>query len=360
MAGLAQVMGPPANKGHVSVVRLEHQWFIAANSGDLGKTPLACCIQGVPLVLFRDARGTPGALLDRCPHRNIPLSIGKVTGAGRLQCAYHGWEFDGGGVCRAVPGLCDNPEAPARNAPHFPTREQDGFVWVYTTPDVTPQCDPFPMPPAVHDGAYTVVRKDLRMNASMQQSIENALDVPHTGFLHGGLFRTSDKRNDITVAIHRKKDRVEAEYLGEPRPTGLVGRVLAPGGGTVTHFDRFIMPCVAQVEYRLADHSHVLVTTMFTPIGDFETHMYAVVAIKLPIPGRVLKPVLMPLALRIFAQDAHILDLQTRLIQKFGGEQFVHTEIDVLGPHIWHMLRQAERGLPAEDHAEPLTRRMRT
>jgi hypothetical protein len=39
-----------------------------------------------------------------------------------------------------------------------------------------------------------------------------------------------------------------------------------------------------------------------------------------------------------------MLKAQTDNLRRFGGEQYVSTEIDVLGPHIWRLLRQAERG----------------
>jgi hypothetical protein len=55
------------------------------------------------------------------------------------------------------------------------------------------------------------------------------------------------------------------------------------------------------------------------------------------------KPFVKPLALRVFQQDARILKKQTETIRAFGGEQFASTEIDVLGRHIWRLLRQAER-----------------
>ncbi len=51
-----------------------------------------------------------------------------------------------------------------------------------------------------------------------------------------------------------------------------------------------------------------------------------------------------PLALRVFKQDAFILAKQTETIRRFGGEQFASTEIDVLGRHIWRLLKAAERG----------------
>jgi hypothetical protein len=45
------------------------------------------------------------------------------------------------------------------------------------------------------------------------------------------------------------------------------------------------------------------------------------------------------------AQDADILRQQTQGIQRFGGEAYMSTELDLMGPEIWRMLRQAERGL---------------
>jgi hypothetical protein len=62
------------------------------------------------------------------------------------------------------------------------------------------------------------------------------------------------------------------------------------------------------------------------------------------VPGWVLKPILDPIAMRIFRQDAEILKIQTETIRQFGGEQFVSTDLDLLGPQIWRLLRQAERG----------------
>ncbi|HEX8823532.1 MAG TPA: Rieske 2Fe-2S domain-containing protein, partial [Archangium sp.] len=123
----SRASGTPS--GIVSVVRLPQSWFILCASRELGRKPLARTLQGTPLVLFRNEAGRPAALMDRCPHRNVPLSMGKVVG-GQLQCGYHGWRFDAAGQCRAIPGLLGEPEAKSRCASSFATREQDGFVWV--------------------------------------------------------------------------------------------------------------------------------------------------------------------------------------------------------------------------------------
>jgi len=56
---------------------LKSHWFIACQSKQLRSKPLKRLILGVPLVLFR-ANGRAAALLDRCPHRNAPLSQGAL------------------------------------------------------------------------------------------------------------------------------------------------------------------------------------------------------------------------------------------------------------------------------------------
>src|SRR5919197_3616893 len=141
----AQPAPPAAPRGHYSVAKLPDHWFIACSSRDLRRRTLAVTIQGVPIVLFRRADGRPGALEDRCPHRNAPLSAGRVR-HGELECGYHGWRFDDRGTCVAVPGLATPPEARATQAVAFPSREQDGYVWVYSSPGSEPRGAPFAFP----------------------------------------------------------------------------------------------------------------------------------------------------------------------------------------------------------------------
>jgi phenylpropionate dioxygenase-like ring-hydroxylating dioxygenase large terminal subunit len=234
----------------------------------------------------------------------------------------------------------------------FPVREQDGFVWVYPTANAEPDTSPFAFPEIDAPG-YTTVYQCVEAEASVHATIENALDVPHTAFLHKGLFRGTSEPNEIDVVVSRWHDRVEAEYIGEPRPEGVVGRLLSPSGGTVTHFDRFFMPSIAQVEYSIGEENHILVTAVCTPVTDFYTKLHAVISFRTRIPGALIRPVVQPLALRIFSQDAVVLKAQTQSIHRFGGEQFVSTDIDLLGPHIWRLMRQAERGdvVPVEEPA---------
>ena len=356
MPSLAPQLRPPDTKGHVSVAKLTDYWYIACPSRRLGRGPLKRTILGLPMVLFRDGSGRPTTLLDRCAHRNVPLSRGRVR-KDCLECAYHGWQFDRQGICRRVPGLSQEREPKGRRVPCFATREQEGFVWVFANAELAPKTDP-PSFPLLAEPGYTSVRRVVQAEGSLHAVAENALDVPHTAFLHRGLFRGGGKPNEIEVVVRRTVDRVEAEYIGEPRPAGMVGRILSPSGGVVTHVDRFILPSLIQVEYRIGDENHILVTAALTPVTDFRTVLNAVVSFRFRIPNWLIKPILTPIALRIFKQDAQILKLQTETIKAFGGEQYVSTDIDVLGRDIWRLLRQGGRSEELEQ-TEWADRRLR-
>ncbi len=337
---------------HRALVHLTRAWYVACTSAELGKRPIARTILGRPLVLFRAGEGVASALLDRCPHRNAPLSEGRVV-SGELECPYHGWRFDGAGKCMALPGLAEGPvESPGRCAEAFSVREQDGWVWVWCEPGVAPDVEPMRIPFA-DDPRYTVFRLEMRLEGSLVMALENMLDVPHTAYLHRGLFRSGEKRHTITARVRRHGAGAECEYVGEPRPTGVVGALLAPGGGVVQHWDRFLMPCLGQVEYKLGEKSHILSTQAMTPESDYVTRTYAIAAFRLPIPGFLLKPLVRPVIRKILKQDAWMLKQISDNVNRFGGERMASSPIDLLGPHIYYLLRRAERGeLDGREHLQ--------
>src|SRR6202007_1211164 len=77
-------------------------WYVAAHAHELDQGLVARTICNEPVVLYRAASGQPVALHDRCPHRFVPLSMGKRVGD-TLQCGYHGLAFDATGACADAP-----------------------------------------------------------------------------------------------------------------------------------------------------------------------------------------------------------------------------------------------------------------
>ena len=70
--------GPEPGASAPPQPRVRRAWYVACFSDELGATPIVRELFGQPLVLYRGAEG-PAALLDRCPHRNVPLSAGRVV-----------------------------------------------------------------------------------------------------------------------------------------------------------------------------------------------------------------------------------------------------------------------------------------
>lgn len=108
-------------------------WWTVARLADIPAGQLhATTCAGQDLVLFADAHGEIHAVEDRCPHRRVPLSLGRVTAKG-LQCAYHGWAFDGvTGQCTDIPNL-DEDEAVPKNYKirTFPVAQSAQWVHVW-------------------------------------------------------------------------------------------------------------------------------------------------------------------------------------------------------------------------------------
>ena len=200
---------------------------------------MAVTLMDTPLAVFRAAGGVPAVVLDRCGHRNYPLSLGRVTGDGLLECGYHGWTFDGGGRCVRVPGLRHGRTQATWHVPSHATVEQDGFVWAWGEPDSEPTRPPLALPVVDGPGAgEAVFRCDL--DATLRAALENALDVPHTAFLHRGFFRGGAPRT-ITAVRRPIEGGVEVQYLGEPVRMGPI-RLPKDSGRTFDHWDRFLLP----------------------------------------------------------------------------------------------------------------------
>ena len=163
-----------------------NHWYVAGYSDELQQLPLARFLLGEPVVLFRDSGGQPAALLDRCPHRGMPLSEGIVL-EDSLECPYHGMRFDGSGRCILIPS---SPVIPTRMCvPAYPMREDLGLLWIWMGDPERAAAVPVPdlgIWGFGREGWHweTTVRLDVQANYLLP--LENLLDASHITFLHKG------------------------------------------------------------------------------------------------------------------------------------------------------------------------------
>lgn len=328
----------------------ERAWYPVCRSQQLGRKPLKRRLLGQDLVLFRQQEGRAVALLDRCPHRNVPLSEGWVQ-RGTLVCPYHGWRFGERGECLEIPGRCAQRQRGAHAAPYFALREQQGLIWVYGRPREEPQTEPFELPEYSSPGFSSVVW-ETQIQSSLPRLAENFLDGTHTHFVHNGLIRKqSKKRRALTVKVVRKANYVEAQYLNDPSLSGLIRRILAPGASRLDGFGRFWVPGIAQLEYRSDRDFRLFISACLSPIDAEHQRVFAVMTFRWGPPNFLARCLATPLFRLALRQDKRIVEMQSQNIAQYGEERFVYTELDLLAPHIHCLLNaHAKNSPPAADH----------
>ncbi len=180
---------------------VRNAWYVAAWSDAIAEGQLvARTIMDEPIVLYRKADGGVAAIEDRCAHRFAPLSMGKVVHGDRIQCAYHGLQFDGTGVCVHNPHGAKNIPPRAR-VKSYPVTEKHQAIWIWMSegpPDAgkVPNFAVLDNVPELH----TTKRDSIVIRANYQLVIDNLLDLSHTSFLHEGILGNADTvESEITV-----------------------------------------------------------------------------------------------------------------------------------------------------------------
>ncbi|MBI4751940.1 MAG: aromatic ring-hydroxylating dioxygenase subunit alpha [Acidobacteria bacterium] len=303
-------------------------WYIAAESKDLRSD----CLWPVQildewLVLFRDETGRPVALEDRCLHRCAQLSTGKVH-AGKLQCGYHGWIYDGMGQVVSVPS--EGPESKVRKnrcARSFPVCEQDGYLYVRLSQTCEHQFSPFAIPFYGTPG-WAAIRLKNRFHNTVTNCVENFVDIPHTTFVHPRIFRDA-KAERFTAQITRKNGSVVVAYHNERSNFGWFSKFLNPTAREIQHTDSFHLPNITSVDYIFSQKRRFIITSQSIPVSDDETLVYTDLTYNYGIWNLPARPLIRWLAQRIIDQDIAILNNQMQTIRQFGAE-FSNTEADTI------------------------------
>lgn len=186
--------------------------------------PLPFTLLGEPLVFWRDPTAkelTFRCTADKCPHRLVPLSEGRVNEKGEIECGYHGWTFDGSsGACTSIPQLPSESKAmetalasPRSCVTPYPTQVAQGMLWVLPKSGTDPADRPaLPLIPELDDPACVCqdIFRDLPMDYATL--LENVMDVSHVPFTH---HNSVGKRENATPVV--------LEMEGALRPSGFVG-----------------------------------------------------------------------------------------------------------------------------------------
>ena len=163
---------------------IPNQWYVVLESRQVKDRPVGVTRMGEKLVFWRDAAGQVSCLRDQCAHRGAELSKGKVLHNGRLQCPFHGFEYDVSGRVTTIPANGRGATVPERfEVFGYPTHEAHGFIWLWWG-DKPPADRPAPQFFDDIDETFLYHTVYDPWNAHYSRVIENQLDPVHLPFVH--------------------------------------------------------------------------------------------------------------------------------------------------------------------------------
>jgi phenylpropionate dioxygenase-like ring-hydroxylating dioxygenase large terminal subunit len=338
-------------------MNLKDFWYIVAESKDVARDKVITArVFDEWLAIFRDDRGTAVALEDRCLHRCAQLSKGSVK-QGALQCAYHGWIYNGEGAVIYVPSegqrkIEGEGKHPQRRARTFQLCESDDYIYARFAPSNDNEMKPFRIPYYQAKGWASLRLKNLFHN-NVTNCAENFVDIPHTAFVHPKIFRQS-RNEKLSATVQRKDGSVVVNYKGERANLGIFSWFLNRQGKEIQHTDSFFMPNVTRVDYVFGDHRHFIITSQSIPLSEEETLVYTDLTYNYGVWNGLARPVIRWQAQAIIDQDIEILGNQMKTIKKFGS-RFSNTEADVIHIFIESIRDALTRGedprlLPEKNH----------
>jgi vanillate O-demethylase monooxygenase subunit len=218
-------------------------WYAAGWSDEISRALLPRTLLNERILFYRKEDGSPCAISDRCPHRFLPLSRGKLIGD-NVECAYHGLRFNCAGECVLNPhGAGVIPSAAKVRT--YPLTEQYRMVWIWMgNPE---KADPALVPDYhwLTDDRYREVHGTIHMKANYLLLMDNLTDLTHAPFIHENtLGSTGAARAKLVVTEENEEVWTKQLVTGHPAP---IAHRMAMGGSAsnIDHWIemRFKPPC---------------------------------------------------------------------------------------------------------------------
>lgn len=166
-------------------------WYPVHYVRDLDKSkPIPFTLLGGNIVIWWDKKTESWVVFeDRCPHRLVPLSEGRITEDGLLECPYHGWVFSGSGKCDRVPQQVEGRKAENSKracATSLPAIARQGLLFVYPgNPNNAPKVQ-VPIIETLDESPEEWICLDTFRDLPYDTLtlLENVLDASHISYTH--------------------------------------------------------------------------------------------------------------------------------------------------------------------------------
>jgi len=227
----------------------------------------------LPLVAWRNNEGEIITGMNICKHMGSQLDNGIITPSGCLKCKYHGLEF-------------------TRDDRFGETVEHEGKVfWSYNPSQKLPHKIPF-----FHNKNYETSFLQIDMEASLQDSAFNTMDLRHPEYVHKGGFGSTIPPSNIKQ--YKFKDRVGLAFDYQ---SNAMMKSINDNKRTTHNFHMFVYPTFTWSRVSFND-KHLVIAVNFLPLENKKTRWFVTIChnyYKSPIQKNVMKG----LATFILSQD---------------------------------------------------------
>ncbi len=227
---------------------VRNAWYVAGWASEFDGTPRRVTMLAEHLVMYRQSNGKVVALEDRCPHRLLPLSMGKRVGD-NIQCGYHGMTFDGTGACVRVPGQDNIP--PQAYVECYPVCERHDIVWVWMgEKELADSGDIFELVQFNDPNWDAHQGGQLHLGSNYLNVAENLVDPAHVSFVHPTTLGSAASE-DVAVENDTSGDPIAAwRWIRNAPPVGFFQEF----GGFTGNVDRWHyyylhLPAIAVIDF---------------------------------------------------------------------------------------------------------------
>ncbi|KMZ72451.1 Protein TIC 55, chloroplastic [Zostera marina] len=278
--------------------------------------PLALTVFDHQLVIHKDGEGTVHCHEDRCPHRLAKLSEGQIID-GRLECLYHGWQFQGDGRCVRIPQLPEGAKIPQSAClKKYEIEDSQGVIWVWMSVDTSPDKSKIPFFKYFDRPGFREISTIHELPYDHSILLENLMDPAHIPISHD---RTdnSAKREDAQALVMNVLEKTNRGFAGE------WGRVKDSSPSSSMNYLKFEAPCTLQNNKEILDKNgesqYFSALFLCRPAGQGKSMIIARFgnSIKPPLLRRAFpKWLIHQIGCKVFEQDMGFLSSQNEVLMK--------------------------------------------
>jgi vanillate O-demethylase monooxygenase subunit len=310
---------------------VRNAWYVGAWEYEVTRDLKPRTILNEPVLFYRQEDGTVAAIEDRCVHRQVPLSMGRLVGS-EVECPYHGLRFNAAGACTHIPSQSRIPAS--CRVKSYPVVERNRWIWIWMGDPAKAEPDLIEDIHWIGDPEWGFAGDLIHVEGNYLLLVDNLLDTTHLTFVHPSTLGTDDFALS-EMETKREGNRVKVDrWLMNSYPAPFHQRAgRFPPGAKVDRWQltTFAPPCFVKLDVasalvgsgaREGDRAQgftMRVLNALTPETDTSTHYFWAQAYDFLIDQRWVEGMVKANVTRAFSEDVDIVRRQQQTISQFNA-----------------------------------------